>query len=498
MLSLLEPLTNCESRFALRDYQQASIAAVNAYFMNGASGVFLVLPTGGGKTVIFSEIIKARILEGQKCVIVAHRNALIWQAARTLSDMGILVGVIKAGPSTCPAAPVQVVSIDSMRGRDLPWEPDLIVLDEAHLAKARRYISFIDKNPLAKRLLVSATPIRLDGSGFDDLADELFIGSTINGLIEHTEGPFLVPPRMFTGVDFGSELGTVTTTAGDFNQAQVEQVMRQSHLVGNVVDEYLKHASGRKGVVFATGVQHSMDLAQAFCRANIPAEHIDGTMNDQQTAAVLERLKMGLIKIVCNANMLCEGWDEPSISYVGLARPTQSLALYIQQAGRGLRLNGPTWEASRANGKTDCIVIDHGMNVELHGHVLEERAWSLHGQGKVKVKRKKPKLCPKCGQVVLGLPVECSGCGHVFMKRATPMAVEGRLAEAKPVALNPIQKHYAKLLRACYARGYKPGKAWFQLQDRYGPEAAKQALSFSDSKRLIAEFYGPESVRKEG
>jgi DNA repair protein RadD len=480
----------------LRDYQRHGVQRTLAAFAEGKKGLFLVCPTGGGKTVVFTEIASDYVARGLKVVVVAHRDSLIKQAAATFHKAGLTVGIIKAKPSSNPYAPVQVVSIDSMRSRKLPWQPNLIIIDEAHLVKARRYTDFIKQHASAKLVCVSATPIRLDGSGFEDLCDEMVTMATIGDLLNHDEGRFLVPAKLFSGADISQDLAQVKTTAGDYNQGQLEQVMSSTTIVGNVIDEYLARAAGRKGVVFATGIAHSKELARRFNEAGIKAEHIDGTMSDYDTARALHRLKLGETSIVTNANMLCEGWDEPSISYVGLARPTQSLALYIQQAGRGLRLLGATWEQSLANGKEDCIIIDHGCNVGLHGHILDERVWSLEGTGRVKPKKIKPKQCPECEAFVPKAAKECNACGHVFIKQVR-LVTEVEAPVEEVVKLSKMHSQYIALLKQCRERGYKAGSAYFRLIEHYekqyptlGKAKVDQGLSYGDSKRYVKQYYG--------
>jgi DNA repair protein RadD len=465
----------------LRDYQRCAIDRVNTAFGSGARGVFLVLPTGGGKTVIFTEIIRQAVEQGKRCVVVAHRGELIQQAGKTIARVGIQHGVIKAGPSTFPMAHVQVVSIDSMRNRNLPWHPDLIVLDEAHLAKSNRYNQFLAKHLDTPRLLVSATPIRSDGTGFTDIADELVVGSTVSQLITHPDGPFLVPPRIFTGSGELDGLASIKTLGGDYNQGQLEDFMSSTKLVGDVLAQYLTHANGRKGVVFCVGINHSKLVAQQFNQAGIVAEHLDGTLPDAQRAGILARLKSGQTQIVTNASVLCEGWDEPSVSYVGLARPTKSLALYIQQSGRGLRICPEI-------GKTDCIIVDHGENVERHGHILEDREWSLAGKKAKDKIRKKFKRCKQCDEWIPINANPCPSCGYKSLGRSVDI-METPLEEQVVVILNPVQDEYRKLLCFSATKGYKPGFAYQKLLERFGADEVKAHITFSDSKRMQSQYY---------
>jgi DNA repair protein RadD len=440
--------------------------------------VFLVAPTGAGKTQMFTSLIEEWVADGARCAIAAHRGELIKQAGKTVISRGLHYGVIKAKPSTNPQAPIQIVSIDSMRSRDLPWEPDYIVLDEAHLAKADRFTLFLAKYPRAKVLMVSATPWRADGSGFSELATDLIITTTISELITHPEGPFLVAPKLYAGSDLGEALDQqVKTTAGDYNQGQLEQFMCQVSLVGDIVTEYKRLANGRKGVVFCVGIAHSKQVAEQFNAAGIPAEHLDGTIGEADREGILARLHSGQTQIVTNANVLCEGWDEPSISYVGLARPTKSLALYIQQAGRGLRIHPES-------GKTDCVIIDHGQNVDLHGHILDDREWTLEGTGKVKKKKKKPKKCPNCESIMPQKADTCPSCGY---KKITIMEVTTSATVAEVKTEHPFIKEYRKLLRFALANGRKLGWAYFAMVNKYSKEVVDKVLTYRECMRLQKE-----------
>lgn len=463
----------------LRDYQRDAIDKVNAAMAQGSRGTFLVMPTGAGKTVCFTSIIRDTVEAGGRCVILAHRQELIQQAGRSLDAFGLVHGVIKAGDSTFPAAPVQVCSIDSMKTRALPWVPDLIVIDEAHLAKAERYTGFLAKYPGARRLLVSATPIRQDGSGFDDLADTLIVGATISELIARG---YLVPPVVYATEPIEGLAG-VKKVAGDYAVGALEKLMTRTQLIGDVVKSYKAKADGRKGVVFCVGIRHSEMVAGYFNHKGIKAEHLDGTMSPEQRRAILGRLKTGETTIVCNAQVLCEGWDEPSISYIGMARPTKSLALYIQQGGRGLRTSP---------GKSDCVIIDHGRNTWEHGGLTDDRPWSLYGDGEVIRTRKRPKECLICAAYLPKSAIECQYCGYVYPVRL-PDVIEGDLvalnARVEKPAASPLHLEYRALVKSAILKGRKPGWAYYKLKDRYleTPEVVTKGLTYGDSQRIIRE-----------
>ena len=185
------------------------------------------------------------------------------------------------------------------------------------------------------------------------------------------------------------ELKNVRTTAGDYNEADLELAVNTNKLVGNIIEHWMSHAKGMRTVVFATSVNHSKHICDRFKEARIPAEHLDGKTPKPERDAILKRLETGETLVVCNCGVLCEGWDQPAVKCAILARPTKSTALYIQQAGRILR----PYDNQQA------IILDHAGCVHVHGLIDQERQWSLGD----KKKRNKAinstppiKICPEC------------------------------------------------------------------------------------------------------
>lgn len=484
----------------LRDYQIKAKRGIYHAWKEGKRGVFLCLPTGAGKTVTFADIIKDAVAKDKVVALLAHRQELLKQAQKTLLRLaGVQAGIIMGADSTHPESLVQICSVDSMRRRVLPKEPDLIIVDEAHLVMSKRYLTFFGLYPEARRLLVSATPCRLDGTGFESLADELVVGETIEGLVARG---YLVPPKIFTGSDVEADLKGIKKQAGDYKLGDLGELMTGTRLMGDVVEQYRTHANGRKGVVFCVNVEHAQQVAEAFKQAGIVAEAIDGSMDTHHREGILHRLHVGITRIVTNCNILCEGWDEPSISYVGLARPTKSLALYIQQAGRGLRLH---------EGKEDCIIIDHGANVSEHGHILQTRFWSLDGKT-YKPKEAKPfKECRACGSWQPKTAESCGHCGYVWPKRNRIIqAVASNIGMVDDVAC-PVEALYSQCLKKAAKQGKKAGFAYFeavraierliksnQLQTESNEEPAitarkvmNEKVPFTRSRELQKEVYIP-------
>lgn len=479
----------------LRDYQKIGLNEIVSHFENGVNGVFYTLPTGGGKTVVFSAFINHYLANGSKFVIIAHRQELLNQAHKTLLRLtGIDAGIIQAGNSTRPNSPIQLCMIQSLRSRELPYCPDYIITDEAHLCKAKSYLAFYEKHKSSKFLFVSATPCRSDGSNFRDIAQEIVKGQSIGEMIK--EG-YLSPSKVFTASNIAERLEKIKIDKGDYATGQLAKMMQSVELMGDIVRQYQKHASGRKGVVFCVNIEHSKAVAEAFNLAGIKAEHIDGESKDEERSSALDRLRTGETTIVSNCGILCEGWDEPSISYVGLARPTKSLALYIQQAGRGLRL---------FEGKENCIILDHANNTQEHGHIEEEREWTLDGidpvqYAKTKGSNASHKKCPVCNEWVSMNKTKCK-CGHQFKSDVEITVIETEMEEyVKPekIQLNneekqAIRTHYINALLWCSREEKPSGRAYYMVSNKWGKQQFNQAIDWKESKELIGIYYDNKEI----
>jgi DNA repair protein RadD len=210
--------------------------------------------------------------------------------------------------------------------------------------------------------------------------------------------------------------------------------------------------------------------------AGIKAEHLDGKMGDKQRKAILTRLKTGETQIICNADVLCAGWDEPSIECVILARPTQSETLYIQQGGRGLR-------TCEEIGKTECIILDHAGNTMKHGLLTVEREHSLYGIGEAeKVEKKKAKdsdrYCPSCWKLVGMDSKICFACGFSLVVMREIEELSGDLIQINgdfPLDLR-IKFEYSRLCTEARRKGYKKQWAFYRLLDKYTAEQLEEVL----------------------
>lgn len=390
----------------LRDYQEEALNQLRARFAAGLRRVLLVAPTGSGKTVMGSGMIQGAVERGRSVLFLAHRKELIEQTSEKLRAFGVPHGIIKAGYMAHPWMQVQVASVQTLdarhlkKGRPLP-PADLIVVDEAHRTMGDTYLDIIGSYQNAIVVGLTATPIRLDGKGLGDLYQDLVEAARVEDLV--AQG-VLVKPRVFGAPGGGPDLRSVKTTAGDYNQKQLELVMNKAQLVGDIVKHWERYADNRLTVVFATSIEHSMRIRESFRAAGVACEHLDGGTKDYERDRILRDLRDGRVRVVTNVGVLTEGWDLPECGVCVLARPTQSLGLFLQMAGRVLR---------SAPGKEDAIILDHAGCVFTHGQPHWPRTWELTAARKKDAKAAPVKQCPKCYAIVGSGTVTCE-CGYVW------------------------------------------------------------------------------------
>ena len=436
----------------LRDYQLTGEQQIRERIRAGYRRVLYVLPTGGGKTTVAASIIHQARGKGSKIVFLAHRKELIDQASARLDGLGVHHGIIMADHPRSNNAPVQVASIQTLHRRGLPWEPDLVFVDEAHRIRGNSYQQVIADCGRAVVIGITATPCRTDGKGLAPPFETIVQGPSLADLT--TQG-YLVPSRTYARKK--PNLAGVHTTAGDYQQDELQEAMNRPEIVGDVVKEWQKHAAGRQTAVFAVGIKHSIALCEAFRAAGVAAEHLAGEASTGDRERLLRDLASGKITVLTNCGVLTEGWDCPPVSCVSIVRPTQSLALYLQMAGRALRT---------APGKTDCVILDHGGCVYRHGLITAERQWSLDGEeSRALGKRTKDvddmvKVCPDCDRVA-ELTDESCPCGYVFkVRRKQTKQVDGELelvTDAKPITEDEKRRKYEWFLTQQHTQRTKSG-----------------------------------------
>lgn len=334
----------------LRPYQHASVEAVLQRWEAGDRSTLLVLATGLGKTICFSEVVRRLAEQGTRSLVLAHRSELIEQAADKLESLGLDVGIEQAEQRAALHS-VVVGSVATMqRARLARWAPDhfgLVVIDEAHHAAAASYRSILRHFAGAKVLGVTATPDRGDGKGLGKLFDSVAFRLEI---AEGIKQGWLAPISATRVVVDGLDLSAVRTTAGDLNQGDLDLAMRAPAAVQGVAEPLAKLSAQRPTLAFCVTVEHAHAVAEAVNGlAPGAAEALDGTASREHRAEVLRRYQTGRTRILINCALFTEGFDAPSTACVAIVRPTKSRALYAQMVGRGTRL---------APGKTGCLVLD--------------------------------------------------------------------------------------------------------------------------------------------
>lgn len=437
---------------SLRPRQLQAIEALRQAYREGKRAPILVAPTGFGKTHTSAEIIRSAVARGHRVWFLAHLREILDATSGKLTAEGIDHGFIMAGKPEDDSKPVQVAMVQTaVRRLGRYTKPDLIVIDEAHLAVAETYRSVVEDCGTPRLLLLTATPIRLDGRGMREVADIIVPTCGTAELI--AEG-LLAPVRYYA--PSRPDLSGVRTIAGDYAKGDLAKAMNKPSITGDAVAHYQKLAHGRPAVAFCTSIAHANATADAFRQAGYSAVAISGDSKPEERDEALHGLNAGDIDVVCNCALWVAGVDAPAIGCIIMLAPTKSLTKYLQSVGRGLRTHP---------GKTDCIVLDHAGNAFTHGLPTEPREWSMDGAKKRTrdAEAVEPvKQCEQCYFVHTPAPV-CPNCGHVHpVKERKIKQTEGDLAELTEIKREKRQqvgraRTYQDLIAIAKERNYAMG-----------------------------------------
>ena len=350
MSATIEAVDHARRRaVSLRPYQIEALEAIDRSVACGITRPMLSLATGLGKTVTFSAYLARR---PGRAPIVVHRDELVRQSVSTLRRVWpeARVGVVK-GNLDFYRAPVVVASVQSLHERRLRrWRPghfSTIVVDEAHHGTAAQYRSVLAHLDAPVVVGVTATPYRGDRVGLGEVFDEVVFAM---GLAEGIAGGFLADVRGWR-VRTEVSLDKVRTRGDDFVESDLAKVVNLERRNQAVVEAYLRLSPSKRAVVFAAGVAHATDLAEAFRKARVPSAVVSGKTPGHERREILADLRRGKIRVVTSCGVLTEGFDEPSVEVIAIARPTRSLGLFTQMVGRGTRLYP-------AGAKSEVTLID--------------------------------------------------------------------------------------------------------------------------------------------
>ncbi|CAJ2234975.1 Putative DNA repair helicase RadD [Companilactobacillus paralimentarius] len=451
--------------FQLRDYQLSTINKIYKSFDQGHRSIIVQQPPRTGKTVIMAEIARRATNKGNRILFVVHRKEIVDQVVSTFKAQGVDMSLAKIGM-------VQTIT----RHVDKLKPPAIIFVDEAHHVLAKSYRRILDNFPNALKLLFTATPYRLNGEGFEEVADDLILGNSIKQLIKDE---FLAPVDYYAPVQLDvSQLKTKRN--GEFDEKSIEEAFKPK-VYGNAVNTFKKLGGSKQAIAYTYNVASAERLASELNANGVVAKAVSGNTPKDERDHIIDDYRNGKIQVVTNAELFTEGLDLPNVDVVIMLRPTQSLSLYLQFA---MRCMNPR------KGKT-AIIIDHVGNVNRFGLPTEPHHWKLEGNKKVKSNQSRDEIkpvttCPKCFATFYRKGDNCPFCGANLVEEKELEVVEDaklekvkeeRVRKAKLIMedniisnvadkrINDLKnieevKAYAKL------NNYKPGWIYFYGKKR--------------------------------
>lgn len=406
----------------LRPYQQDMIERTRAA-MREHKRVLLQAPTGAGKTAITVHMMARAAEQGKRAFFLVHQSELLSQTSRALWAQHLEHGMIAAG-RVQSNQPAQVASVQTLVRRLHRYkEPDLIIIDECHRSASASYQTILDAWPNAWVIGLTATPQRTDGKGLGDTYAVIVRGPSIRELMDAgylCDYEIYAPPNTL-------DLSHLKTKMGDYDRSELEATVDRPTITGDAIATYLKHSPGKRCVVMCVSIKHAEHVRESYLSAGVPCELIEGSMTNQEREAVLDRMRSGETLVISQVQLMIEGVDLPGIEVIQWLRPTQSLIVWMQGNGRGLR---------PAQGKESLLILDQVGNWQRHGLPDDDREWSLEGRKKGRRSSSdetdiRVQQCQACYHVFRPGVSECPSCGApVERKEARKIeVVEGELAK---------------------------------------------------------------------
>lgn len=417
-----------------------------------------------------AEIARRTTENNNRVMFLIHRREVLDQAVKTFKNQAVNPDLLTAG----------MVQTLTRRVDRLPV-PNVILVDEAHHALAKSYQNILNKFPKAIVLLFTATPHRTGRQQLDQIADDIIVGQSIHEL---TEKGFLAPFRYFQPPNDFDEKALKRGSTGDYTAESMQEAM-STKIFGHIVKQYKRIANGKQAVVYTYSVDSAIKIATEFNSAGISAIEVDGTTSKEKRDRAVRKFRDQEIKILVNVNLFTEGVDLPNVDCVIMARPTASLALYLQFSMRCL---------NPRKGKT-AIIIDHANNFKKFGYPDDDRDWKKaikSGKQKSKTLLKDPGLsivtCDYCFAVVKASDVKdgkCPVCGKpIKVHEAKPIsdvdlveATKARKEHIKKIIQDQVMtnvvnksvselKSMSELVAYGKLHGYKPGWAYLMAKKK--------------------------------
>jgi DNA repair protein RadD len=444
----------------LRPHQWQLLDQIGRAIASGIRHIVVQAPTGFGKTVVGATLASRNCNDRRRTLFTVPALSLVDQTVEKFYAESVRdIGVIQAKHElTDWARPVQIASVQTlMRRRQMP-PVDMVIIDEVHqwFDKYEQWLNGPWKHiPV---IGLTATPWT---KGLGKNFDSLIVGARVGELID---AGYLSKFRIFAPAS--PDLTGVRTLAGDYREDDLAKVMNEARLVADVVDTWLDRAEGRPTLCFAVDRPHAKHLQQRFINAGVPAGYIDCFTDKDERKEIARQFHAGETKVVCNVGCLTTGidWD---VRCIILARPTRSEILFVQMIGRGLRT---------ADGKSDCLILDHSDNhirlgfvTDIHHDELDDG--KPRQKAPPKEQRALPKKCPKCAFLKPPKVHVCPACGFAPVPQNQVTARDGELVEMKSRSdAMPIDAtvFYRELKYYARQREYKTGWISCKFKEKFG------------------------------
>lgn len=376
--------------FKLFDYQLDLIDRARKQIAD--KNVMIVSPPGSGKSVIISEIAKSATKRNGHVLFLVHRKELIDQITNSFKFHEV------------DMSKVDLLTVGKAKNRlDELTKPTLIITDEGHHGKANTYQMIYDYFSDVPRLGFTATPWRLSGDGFTDTYEVMIEGQTVEWLINNHN---LAPYNYYSVLSIDTDKLKIQN--GDYSNKSIDDALGKS-IFGDVAQEYIKRANGQKAILYAHSVEASQAFAKEFQTLGINAVHADAKTPKAERDKIMQDFREGKIQIICNVDLISEGFDVPDCTVTILCRPTKSLVLHLQQSMRSMRYRPDKL----------AIILDHVGNYKIHGLPDTPHDWNKYFIGGWKKKNNKTnevkfKECPKCSACYPLTVKICEMCGYDF------------------------------------------------------------------------------------
>lgn len=447
---LLEKQSNL---FSLWPHQEEAVTNIEKAWSDEIKSVCFQLSTGAGKTRIIRTIIDNHISSKKVIYILVHRSLLIKQISEELSDVDIKHGIIQSGHPYIRYR-VQVCSIATLvkRTNKIP-EPEIIIIDECHRAKSNSYQKIIETWPDAKILGVTATPQRTDGKPLSDIFQKLIVGP---GMRELIDGKYLCDYEYFAPDDVNME--GVHKRAGEYDRAETIDRVDKKVIIGSAVEHYKKYADHQPAIASCVSIAHAEHVAEEFKEAGYKARAVHSKMDRKYIDESIDGLRNRSLEVLCQCELLGEGIDiKGAVVLIGL-RPTASIVVFLQHAGRVLR---------SMPGKKKAIILDHVGNWSRHGLPDSDRQWTL--KGKMKYSQASTlKRCPQCLHPVSKSARVCPECGFQWTETESPGERLPEQREGKLVSIKQIERKDRNEVVLDIARGASSLREAIAIAKRHG------------------------------